>query len=67
VASTFPSKGLYFNFALALAMNDQPAEAQMWLQRLCKNEPEFEWRGLRAYWGQQSQSNPEIAAVPWPQ
>ena len=66
VASTFPSKGLFFNFAIALAMNDHPEEAQLWLRRLCKNESEAAWRGLRGYWGQQSQSHRKIAAVPWP-
>jgi len=67
VASTFPSKGLFFNFSIALALNDHPEEAELWLKRLCKNEPEAAWRGLRAYWAQLSLGNQRISNVPWPQ
>lgn len=67
VASILPGKWLLHNLAAALAMNDQPEEAKVWLKRLCKNEPEFEWQIVKAAWAQRSLSNPKLAAVPWPQ
>lgn len=66
VTSTYPNTGAIYKFATALALNQQPDEAQLWLQRMCKIVPESECAAVRLVWANKSRGNPDFAAVPWP-
>lgn len=66
LTSAYPSAGAFHKLAGALAMNQQPDEAQLWLKRLCKFVSESQCADVKAAWANQSLSNSGIAAVPWP-
>lgn len=66
VTSTYRSTGAFHKLATALAMNQQPDEAQLWLKRMCKIVSESQCAAVKVAWANQSLSNPNIAAVPWP-
>lgn len=66
VSSLYPSTGGFHKLAGALAMNQRPDEAQLWLKRMCKIVTESQCAAVKAAWANQSLSNPDIAAVPWP-
>lgn len=66
VTSTYPGAGAFHKLAGALAMNQQPDEARLWLQRLCRFVSESQCAAVKSAWASQSLSNPDIAAVPWP-
>jgi hypothetical protein len=66
VTSTYPSAGAFHKLAGALAMNQGPSEAQLWLKKMCKIVSESQCAAVKAAWANQSLSNPDIAAVPWP-
>ncbi|NMM14008.1 MAG: hypothetical protein HHJ17_10800 [Rhodoferax sp.] len=66
VASSYPSSGGVLKLAEALAMNQRGDEAQLWLKRLCKFVSESQCGAVKAEWMNQSLSNPDIAAVLWP-
>jgi O-antigen ligase len=66
VTSTYPNTGAIYKLATALAMNQQPKEAQRWLMRMCKIVPEAECAAVKDVWISKSRSNPDISAVSWP-
>lgn len=66
VASTYPSTEAFHKLAIALAMNQRPEEAQLWLKRMCKIVSESQCVAVKATWANQSFHNPRIAAVSWP-
>ena len=66
VASFFAGSLLIHKLATALALNQQPEEAALWLKRLCKSAPVKDCTDAEAIWTKQSLKHPEIAAVPWP-
>lgn len=66
ITSIYPSALAFYKLAGALALNERPAEAQLWLKRMCKIVPESECVGIKAGWAHQSLRYPSIAAVPWP-
>lgn len=66
VAGSNPSTGAFHKLAAALAMNQRPDEARLWLKRLCKVTSESQCAVVKAAWANQSVANPLIAAVPWP-
>lgn len=66
VTSTRPSTGAFLKLAAALALNQQPIEAQLWLNRTCKIVTEPQCAVVKAAWAKQSLENPGIAAVAWP-
>jgi hypothetical protein len=66
VASLQPSAGVIHKFAAALVWNGQPEEAQLWLRRLCAVASRNQCETVRSAWQKQSESDPLIAAVPWP-
>lgn len=66
VAGLF-SGGLFLHkLATALALNHQPEEASLWLQRMCTVAPKQECVNAKAIWAKQALTSPEIAAIPWP-
>jgi O-antigen ligase len=66
ITELFPSAMSIFQFADTLALNQQPDEARIWLQRLCKVTPVDQCEKARTLWAQQSLRYPEIAAIAWP-
>lgn len=65
VVSTYPNTGVIYKFATAMAMNQKPDEAKLWLRRMCKIAPESECAAVKTAWMEKSLSNADIAAVPW--
>lgn len=66
VTGLFPNVAFFQKFATALALNQHPDEAGLWLQRMSKMVPEVHCLAMKKAWARQSTSNPEIAAIPWP-
>jgi O-antigen ligase len=66
ITITSPSTGFFHKTAAAMAMNQRPEEAKLWLKKLCKVSSESQCAIVKASWANQSQVNPAIAAVPWP-
>ncbi len=66
VANTYPSAGSVYNVAGALALNDRPQEAGLWLRKICKISSQQECELVRQAWLQDGKGNHRIAAVPWP-
>ncbi|MFI5443785.1 Wzy polymerase domain-containing protein [Polaromonas sp. UC242_47] len=66
VTKTYPSPYNAHKLALALALNGQGVEAQLWLKNLCKAFPVQFCEGTRITWAQKALKEPAIAAVPWP-
>jgi len=66
VTGLFPTARFFQKYAMALALNQRPAEASLWLQRMSKMVPEAQCLILKKMWARQSVSIPEIAAIPWP-
>lgn len=66
VANLYPSAGVIHKMATALAWNNQPDEAVLWLRRLCVIAPIGQCKAIKAAWGNQSRTDALIAAVPWP-
>lgn len=66
VSQAYPSAATLPKLALALALNRQAAEAQLWLQKVCKLESALRCEGIRQYWAEQSLKYPELTAAPWP-
>lgn len=67
VAGTMPSAGGSYKLAGALAMQNQAAEAQLWLTRLCKMQPQQQCEAVRANWQAKAKSLPELEKVDWAQ
>lgn len=66
VTGLFPGTIFFHKLATALALNQQPDEAVLWLQRMCKVIPDQDCLAVKTTWARQSLKNPEIAAIPWP-
>lgn len=66
VTSTYPNTGTINKLATALALNQQPGEAQLWLEKMCTVVPEAECTAVKAVWANKSRNNPDIAAASWP-
>ncbi len=66
VASLNPSPGVIHKLAAALVWNGQPDEATLWLRRLCAVASRNQCEVIKNSWQKQSESDPRIAAVPWP-
>lgn len=66
VTSTYPSAGFFQKYAAALAMNQRPEEAQLWLRKLCKMVTEVQCLGVKEAWENHARMEPLIAAVRWP-
>lgn len=66
VANFFSGSLLIHKLATALALNQQPEEATLWLKRLCKSAPVNECMDAETIWTKQSLEYSDIAAIPWP-
>lgn len=66
VTGMFPSVFYLHKLATALALNQHPDEAALWLKRICKVASETQCLAAKAAWAKQAVNSPEIAAVPWP-
>ena len=66
IAGAFPNAGAFHKLAAALAMNQRPDEAQLWLRRMCRTVSKSQCDAVRQAWTIQSEQDPQIAAVPWP-
>lgn len=65
VAGLFPGSLFLFNLASTLALNHQPEEARVWLEKMCRVVPQRECRDAQTIWAKQALKHPEIAAIPW--
>lgn len=66
VAGTYPNTGTINKLATALALNQHPDEAQLWLRRMCKIVTPAECAAVKMVWINKSRSDPDIAAAAWP-
>ena len=66
VTRTYPGAGQFHKLAAALAMNQHPDEAGIWLRKMCKMVPESQCEAVKSAWADQSLDNFEMAAVLWP-
>ena len=66
VTRTYPGAGQFHKLAVALAMNQHPDEARLWLRKMCKLVSESQCAAVKSAWAHQSLDNSEMAAVPWP-
>jgi len=65
-AAMFPSIGFVQRLAAALAWNNRPRDAAIWLRRVCNIVPQTHCEVLKASWSRQAAGDERIAAVPWP-
>lgn len=66
VTLLFAGPMLSHKLATALALNQQPEEAKLWLQRICKSSPVSDCISAQNLWQHQSLKLPDIAAIAWP-
>lgn len=66
VVQTSPSPYGLHKLAIALALNNQRGEAQLWLKRMCKTSPPQQCEDIKEAWEIQALTNLSIAAVTWP-
>ena len=66
LAVYYASPALFQKLALALALNQRPEEAALWLSRACKVVPRGQCEAINDAWKIKAQNSPDIAAVPWP-
>lgn len=62
----WPTVRIFYKLATSLALNQQPVEARLWLQKMCKVVAAPDCSQVRKMWTRQAQTYPEIAAIPWP-
>lgn len=66
VTGLYPNMLFFNKIATAMALNQRPDEAALWLKRLCKLAPEGQCLLVQEDWARQSRKSPAIANVPWP-
>jgi len=66
VIRTYPSPGGAFQMARAMALNNHPGQAALWLVRACKITDAEKCQQVRLAWEQESRTNPLLAAIPFP-
>jgi hypothetical protein len=66
LAGAYPNPGLFQKLAKSLALNDEPAEAVLWLNRACQMVPRLQCVALKKSWAAQSRVDPKIATAHWP-
>ena len=66
VASLNPNAGVIHKLAVALVWKHQPAEASLWLRRMCAVVPSGNCKAVKSAWENQSKTDLLIANVPWP-
>jgi hypothetical protein len=66
VVNAYPGGGPIYKAARALALNQQPVQAQQWLRKVCKISSPDECALIKRVWAKDSLNSSFIAAVPWP-
>jgi Virulence factor membrane-bound polymerase, C-terminal/O-Antigen ligase len=66
LAARYPSPGALSRLARASALNGQPADAQRALRLLCHVSKEKHCNATRRRWAELAESDPALAAVPFP-
>jgi hypothetical protein len=66
IALRYPLAGNLLRYAAALALNDQPEQAQQNLARICRMSPSSACVESRAAWVASGITQPKIAGVTWP-
>lgn len=66
LAGAYPNPGLFLKLAQVLALNDEPAEAVLWLTRACPMVPLTQCHAMQQAWAAMSLNDPKIAAAHWP-
>ena len=66
VTGLYPSSGFFQKLSTALALNNRPDEAALWLRRMCVLVPVGQCRAVKTAWENQSKTDPLIAKVAWP-
>ncbi len=66
VVSRYPSAGSIHRLAVALAWNQQPEEAKLWLNKMCGVGPVAQCEAVRRAWIRHALTDPQIQTVSWP-
>ena len=66
ITALFPSTLFNYKLAVALALNNQPDEARIWLIRMCKVVSADQCQKAQRFWANEALKHPEIAAIAWP-
>ena len=66
IVQAMPSSYAMQKLATALAINGEPKEAGVWMERLCRTSPTDQCDNARNSWSQQASKYVAIAAVGWP-
>jgi O-antigen ligase len=66
LANLYPTAGVIHKLATVLAWKHQPAEAALWLRRMCAVVPAGQCKAVKAAWENQAKTDPLVAKVPWP-
>lgn len=67
VANLYPSAGVIHKLAAAMAWNDRPNEARLWLQRMCLMVNAAQCEAVRQAWANQALNDPLIREISWPE
>jgi len=65
--ATLSSPSVIYKLASALALADQPIEAQIWLVRLCKTQPPSQCQAVKSSWINKARLNSKMESVDWTQ
>ena len=60
------STGAFYKLAGALAMQNRPEEAGLWLMRMCTVIPEAQCTAVAVAWAERAKHDAQFAAVRWP-
>jgi hypothetical protein len=66
VVNLYPSAGNIHKLAAAMAWNERPDEARLWLRRMCSLVARDQCEAVRQAWARQATNDPQIRDVPWP-
>lgn len=67
LARRFANPGSIYRVAKANALNGNVAEAELWLGKMCKFVEKSGCTALQKFWQKESESNPSMAKVVWPE
>jgi O-antigen ligase len=65
VTRTYPSPGAIFELAIAYGKNDQAANAQLWLGKVCRLSSVQECASFRNAWTLLQKSDADLAGIAW--
>lgn len=66
ITSSFPSTSNLYNYAKALALNGKKANAEAWMEKIQRVEPDAYSRDLQAIWASEALKQPAMGLVKWP-